>query len=114
MDGKNETNDVTTIYVALAACLKLGKPTTNYLANAIFYLTNDMKYGLVLPLSGIEGDIEQLIEYAHIAEEEGWEGGVPGRLHHLYALSRPLSKRTVQDLLPLISPQGDTALAMIR
>ncbi len=33
-----------------------------------------MKYGLVLPLSGIEGDIEQLVEYAHIAEEEGWEG----------------------------------------
>ena len=33
-----------------------------------------MKYGLVLPLSGIEGDVEQLVEYAHIAEEEGWEG----------------------------------------
>ncbi len=33
-----------------------------------------MKYGLVLPLSGIEGDIEQLVEYAHIAEEEGWDG----------------------------------------
>jgi alkanesulfonate monooxygenase SsuD/methylene tetrahydromethanopterin reductase-like flavin-dependent oxidoreductase (luciferase family) len=33
-----------------------------------------MKYGLVLPLSGIDGDIEQLVEYAHIAEEEGWEG----------------------------------------
>ena len=32
-----------------------------------------MKYGLVLPLSGIEGDIEQLVEYAHIAKEEGWE-----------------------------------------
>ena len=33
-----------------------------------------MKYGLVLPLSGINGDIEQLVEYARIAEEEGWEG----------------------------------------
>ena len=33
-----------------------------------------MKYGLVLPLSGIDGDIERLVEYAHIAEEEGWEG----------------------------------------
>ncbi len=33
-----------------------------------------MKYGLVLPLSGIDGDIEKLVEYAHIAEEEGWEG----------------------------------------
>ena len=42
-----------------------------------------MKYGLVLPLSGIEGAIEQLVEYAHIAEVEGREGGVPGRLHHL-------------------------------
>jgi len=33
-----------------------------------------MKYGLVLPLSGIDGEIERLVEYAHIAEEEGWEG----------------------------------------
>lgn len=33
-----------------------------------------MKYGLVLPLSGIEGDLERLVEYAHIAEEEGWDG----------------------------------------
>jgi alkanesulfonate monooxygenase SsuD/methylene tetrahydromethanopterin reductase-like flavin-dependent oxidoreductase (luciferase family) len=33
-----------------------------------------MKYGLVLPLSGIDGDIERLVEYAHVAEEEGWEG----------------------------------------
>ncbi len=33
-----------------------------------------MKYGLVLPLSGIDGNIERLVEYAHIAEEEGWEG----------------------------------------
>lgn len=33
-----------------------------------------MKYGLVLPLSGIDGDIEKLVEYAYIAEEEGWEG----------------------------------------
>ena len=42
-----------------------------------------MKYGLVLPLSGIERAIEQLVEHAHIAKEEGREGGVPGRLHHL-------------------------------
>jgi hypothetical protein len=33
-----------------------------------------MKYGFVLPLSGIEGALEQLVEYAHIAEEEGWGG----------------------------------------
>jgi alkanesulfonate monooxygenase SsuD/methylene tetrahydromethanopterin reductase-like flavin-dependent oxidoreductase (luciferase family) len=33
-----------------------------------------MQYGLVLPLSGIEGDIERLVESAHIAEEEGWDG----------------------------------------
>jgi alkanesulfonate monooxygenase SsuD/methylene tetrahydromethanopterin reductase-like flavin-dependent oxidoreductase (luciferase family) len=33
-----------------------------------------MKYGLVLPLSGIDGSVEKLVEYAHIAEEEGWEG----------------------------------------
>jgi alkanesulfonate monooxygenase SsuD/methylene tetrahydromethanopterin reductase-like flavin-dependent oxidoreductase (luciferase family) len=33
-----------------------------------------MKYGLVLPLSGIDGNIDLLVEYAHIAEEEGWEG----------------------------------------
>ena len=31
-----------------------------------------MQYGLVLPLSGIDGEIERLVEYAHIAEEEGW------------------------------------------
>ena len=33
-----------------------------------------MKYGLVLPLSGIRGKLERLVEYAHVAEEEGWEG----------------------------------------
>ncbi|GAC1565028.1 MAG: LLM class flavin-dependent oxidoreductase [Ktedonobacteraceae bacterium] len=33
-----------------------------------------MKYGLVLPLSGIDGDVQRLIEFARIAEEEGWEG----------------------------------------
>jgi alkanesulfonate monooxygenase SsuD/methylene tetrahydromethanopterin reductase-like flavin-dependent oxidoreductase (luciferase family) len=33
-----------------------------------------MHYGLVLPLSGIDGTIEKLVDYAHIAEEEGWEG----------------------------------------
>ena len=33
-----------------------------------------MKYGVALPLSGIEGNIEQLIEWAHIAEEAGWDG----------------------------------------
>ena len=33
-----------------------------------------MKYGLVLPLLGIERALEQLVEYAHIAEEEGREG----------------------------------------
>jgi alkanesulfonate monooxygenase SsuD/methylene tetrahydromethanopterin reductase-like flavin-dependent oxidoreductase (luciferase family) len=33
-----------------------------------------MKYGLTLPLSGIDGNVGRLIEYAHIAEEEGWEG----------------------------------------
>jgi hypothetical protein len=33
-----------------------------------------MKYGLVLPLLGIERAIEQLVEYAHIAKEEGREG----------------------------------------
>ena len=30
-----------------------------------------MKYGVVLPLSGIDGKIEKLVEYAHIAEEAG-------------------------------------------
>lgn len=33
-----------------------------------------MKYGLVLPLSGVGGQLERLVEYAHVAEEEGWEG----------------------------------------
>jgi len=33
-----------------------------------------LKYGVVLPLSGIEGDVERLVEFAHIAEEEGWDG----------------------------------------
>ncbi|HLZ58695.1 MAG TPA: LLM class flavin-dependent oxidoreductase [Ktedonosporobacter sp.] len=33
-----------------------------------------MRYGVCLPLSGIEGDIERLVEFAHIAEEEGWDG----------------------------------------
>lgn len=33
-----------------------------------------MKYGIVLPLSGIDGNVERLVEYAHIAEEEGWDG----------------------------------------
>ena len=33
-----------------------------------------MKYGITLPLSGIEGDFEQLVEYAQIAEEAGWDG----------------------------------------
>ena len=33
-----------------------------------------MKYGCVLPLSGIERAFEQLVEYAHIAKEEGREG----------------------------------------
>ncbi len=33
-----------------------------------------MKYGVVLPLSGIEGDVERLVEFAHIAEETGWDG----------------------------------------
>ena len=32
-----------------------------------------MKYGFVLPLAGIERAIEQLVEYAHIAEEDGKE-----------------------------------------
>ena len=33
-----------------------------------------LKYGCVLPMSGIERALEQLVEYAHIAEEEGWGG----------------------------------------
>src|SRR5437764_14739085 len=33
-----------------------------------------MYYGLTLPLSGIDGDVGRLIEFAHIAEQEGWEG----------------------------------------
>lgn len=33
-----------------------------------------MKYGIVLPLSGIEGDIDRLVEYAQLAEEAGWDG----------------------------------------
>jgi alkanesulfonate monooxygenase SsuD/methylene tetrahydromethanopterin reductase-like flavin-dependent oxidoreductase (luciferase family) len=33
-----------------------------------------MKYGILLPLSGIDGSLERLVEYAHIAEEEGWDG----------------------------------------
>ncbi len=33
-----------------------------------------MKYGFCLPLSGIEGNIHRLVEFAHIAEEEGWDG----------------------------------------
>ncbi len=33
-----------------------------------------MKYGVTLPLSGIDGDVQRLVEFAHIAEEEGWEG----------------------------------------
>ncbi|GCE08089.1 LLM class flavin-dependent oxidoreductase [Dictyobacter aurantiacus] len=33
-----------------------------------------MKYGVVLPLSGIDGDLERLVEYARIAEDAGWDG----------------------------------------
>lgn len=33
-----------------------------------------MKYGVVLPLAGIDGTIEKLVEYAHSAEETGWDG----------------------------------------
>lgn len=33
-----------------------------------------MQYGVTLPLSGIDGDVQRLVEYAHIAEEEGWDG----------------------------------------
>jgi alkanesulfonate monooxygenase SsuD/methylene tetrahydromethanopterin reductase-like flavin-dependent oxidoreductase (luciferase family) len=33
-----------------------------------------MKYGVTLPLSGIDGNVGRLVEFAHIAEEEGWEG----------------------------------------
>jgi alkanesulfonate monooxygenase SsuD/methylene tetrahydromethanopterin reductase-like flavin-dependent oxidoreductase (luciferase family) len=33
-----------------------------------------MQYAVTLPLSGIDGDLQRLIEYAHIAEEEGWDG----------------------------------------
>jgi alkanesulfonate monooxygenase SsuD/methylene tetrahydromethanopterin reductase-like flavin-dependent oxidoreductase (luciferase family) len=33
-----------------------------------------MQYGVTLPLSGIDGDLQRLIEYAHIAEEAGWDG----------------------------------------
>ncbi|GHO87402.1 LLM class flavin-dependent oxidoreductase [Dictyobacter formicarum] len=33
-----------------------------------------MKYGVTLPLSGIDGDLERLVEYARIAEEAGWDG----------------------------------------
>jgi alkanesulfonate monooxygenase SsuD/methylene tetrahydromethanopterin reductase-like flavin-dependent oxidoreductase (luciferase family) len=33
-----------------------------------------MQYGLVLPLSGIGGELDRLVAYAHIAEEEGWDG----------------------------------------
>ena len=34
-----------------------------------------MKYGVTLPLSGIDGNVGRLVEFAHIAEEEGWEAG---------------------------------------
>ncbi len=43
-------HDVSTIYVAPAACLKPGKSMTNYLANAIFYLTNDKLSGFPIAL----------------------------------------------------------------
>jgi alkanesulfonate monooxygenase SsuD/methylene tetrahydromethanopterin reductase-like flavin-dependent oxidoreductase (luciferase family) len=33
-----------------------------------------MQYGVTLPLSGFDGDVQRLIEAAHIAEEEGWDG----------------------------------------
>ena len=33
-----------------------------------------MKYGVTLPLSGVEGDVGRLVEFAHSAEEEGWDG----------------------------------------
>ncbi|WP_297157759.1 LLM class flavin-dependent oxidoreductase, partial [Thermogemmatispora sp.] len=33
-----------------------------------------MQYGLVLPLSGINGSIERLIEYGSAAEAAGWDG----------------------------------------
>lgn len=33
-----------------------------------------MKYGVGLPLSGIDGNVERLVEFAYIAEQEGWEG----------------------------------------
>src|SRR5579884_94813 len=33
-----------------------------------------MQYGIVLPISGIDGDVQRLIEFAHVAEESGWDG----------------------------------------
>jgi alkanesulfonate monooxygenase SsuD/methylene tetrahydromethanopterin reductase-like flavin-dependent oxidoreductase (luciferase family) len=33
-----------------------------------------MQYGVTLPLSGFDGNVQRLIEAAHIAEEEGWDG----------------------------------------
>ncbi len=33
-----------------------------------------MQYGVTLPLSGFDGDVQRLIEAAYIAEEEGWDG----------------------------------------
>ena len=33
-----------------------------------------MQYGIVLPISGIGGSVDRLIEYAQAAEEAGWDG----------------------------------------
>lgn len=33
-----------------------------------------MQYGLVLPLAGIDGDVQRLAEYGQQAEESGWDG----------------------------------------
>ena len=33
-----------------------------------------MKYGVVLPLSGIDGSVEKLLAYGQMAEEAGWDG----------------------------------------
>ena len=33
-----------------------------------------MKYGLTLPITGVDGDIHRLVEYAQLAEGVGWDG----------------------------------------
>ncbi len=33
-----------------------------------------MRYGLTLPITGVDGDVRRLVDYARLAEDAGWDG----------------------------------------